>query len=212
MNMSIKNVVVGEFQVNCFIIWGEAREAIVIDPGDNADAILQLLEDEELTPAAYLLTHGHMDHISALAKLYAAKPAAVAIHDADLAWAFSEVNQMPPFYAVPEAPPEIARKLADGQEWNDGGLAYRIIATPGHTPGGVCFHFYEDNALFTGDTLFAGSVGRTDLPGGSSRILKESLAKLAKLDDGLRVYPGHGPSSSIGHENQTNFFMKGQGF
>ena len=207
--MNIENIVVGEFQVNCVVVWGESNQAVVIDPGYNADLILNFLETKNLDVAAYMLTHGHMDHISALAELCGAKPAAVGMHADDQVWAFTELNQMPPFYTTPKAPAEIERALEDGQCWNDGGLPYRVIATPGHTPGGVCFHFYDDNALVVGDTLFAGSVGRTDLPGGDSRVLKESLNRLCLLDDDLVVYPGHGPSTTIGREKRNNFFMRG---
>lgn len=212
MNMTIKNVVVGEFQVNCFVVFGDSKEAIVIDPGFDAASILALLDSEALTPVAYLLTHGHMDHISALAELYEARPAPIGIHDADLEWAFNETNQILPVYPTPSRPPEIVRRFEDGDEFEDGGLAYRVISTPGHTPGGVCFHFYNNNTIFTGDTLFAGSVGRTDLPGGDSRVLKASLDKLASLAESIKVYPGHGPATSIGREKKSNFFMQGQAF
>jgi glyoxylase-like metal-dependent hydrolase (beta-lactamase superfamily II) len=130
------------------------------------------------------------------------------MHAADQSWAFTELNRMLPFYPTPKPPAEIKCSLEDGQCRNDGGLSYRVIETPGHTSGGVCFHFYDDNVLFTGDTLFAGSVGRTDLVGGDSRVLKESLNRLCLLDDNLAVYPGHGPSTTIGHEKRTNFFMQ----
>ncbi len=207
--MNIETIVVGEFQVNCFIIWGESKRAIIIDPGDNPELIINFIEKQGLEVASYMLTHGHMDHISTLAELYQAKPAPIGLHPADAAWAFTDLNQMLPFYSTPTAPAEIARSLEDGQRWEDGGLKYSIIATPGHTPGGVCFHFNDDNALIVGDTLFAGSVGRTDLPGGDSRVLKKSLDRLSTLSDELVVYPGHGPSTTIGHEKRTNFFMNG---
>ena len=122
---------------------------------------------------------------------------------------FGDANQMMPFYGPPKRPSRIERELEDGQTWEDGGLAYQVIETPGHTPGGVCFLFPESNVLIVGDTLFAGSVGRTDLPGGNSRVLQESLRRLKQLDDGIAVYPGHGPTTTIGHEKRTNFFMQG---
>lgn len=207
--MTIKTIVVGQFQVNCSVVCGEKNQAIIIDPGADADTILEFLDERELGVAAYLLTHGHVDHVSAIAPLYERRPAPIAVHPADGAWAFEEENQMMPFYGVPARPAKIERSLEDGQTWEDAGLTYTVIETPGHTPGGVCFHFPQLNALIVGDTLFAGSVGRTDLPGGDSRTLQQSLKRLQTLDNGIRVYPGHGPTTTIGHEKQTNYFMQG---
>ena len=205
--MRVATIIVGEIQTNCFAVWDRSKHAIVIDPGAEATRILALLKKNRLSVAAYLLTHGHMDHISALADMYDAMPAPIGLHGTDLEWAFDESNQMPPFYPAPKRPPEIARVLEDGQEWTDGGLTYRAISTPGHTPGSVCFFFPEQNILFSGDTLFAGSVGRTDLPGGNPRILNASLAKIARLSDNTVVYPGHGSATNMAHEKKTNFFM-----
>lgn len=206
--MNIETVTVGEFQANCFVIRAESKQAIVIDPGAEAERVMTFLKKNRLSVASYLLTHGHMDHISVLAEMYDAMPAPVGIHGADLKWAFDQGNQMPPFYSTVKRPPEIARVLKDGQEWMDADLTYRVILTPGHTPGSVCFLFPAQNILFSGDTLFAGSVGRTDLPGGNSRALSASLAKLAQLPDNTAVYPGHGPVTNIACEKKTNFFMQ----
>jgi hydroxyacylglutathione hydrolase len=206
--MHIETIVVGEFQVNCYVVWDHSDKALIIDPGADADLILQFLRQKKLTIAAYLLTHGHVDHVSGVADLHSVSPAPIGIHGDDLKWAFSRENQMPPFYGVPRQPSEIGRTLEDGQEWTDAGLTYKVISTPGHTPGGVCFHFESENCLFTGDTLFAGSVGRTDLPGGNSRVLASSLKKLANLPASTLVYPGHGPSSDIATEKRTNYFMQ----
>lgn len=207
--MNIETIVVGEFQVNCSVIWGEAKQALVVDPGSDAEVILNFLDEHNLEVAAYLLTHGHVDHVSAVAALCEARPAPVAIHPADGSWAFGEANEFVPYYGSPDRPARLERELEEGQTWEDADLTYSVIETPGHTPGGVCFLFPEDNALIVGDTLFAGSVGRTDLPGGNSRVLKESLKRLQKMDDNITVYPGHGPATTIGREKQTNFFMQG---
>jgi glyoxylase-like metal-dependent hydrolase (beta-lactamase superfamily II) len=114
---------------------------------------------------------------------------------------------MLPWYVVPERPRAIGRALVDGQEWQDGGLKYRVLETPGHTPGGVCLYFPDDAVVFTGDTLFAGSVGRTDLPGGDEQLLRQSLRTLTHLPAATRVYPGHGPVTTIGQEQATNPFL-----
>jgi hydroxyacylglutathione hydrolase len=207
--MKVSPLIVGEFGVNCFIVAGVRDQAIVIDPGAEAPAILAALDELGLSVAAYVLTHGHVDHVSAVAELYDARPAPVAISAEDLRWAFGPANQLPPFYGPPRQPGRVERTLQDGVTFTDAGLAYRIISTPGHTPGGVCLHFEKERAVFTGDTLFAGSVGRTDLPGGSSRLLSASLRKLAALDDATAVYPGHGPTTNIAEEKRSNAFLRG---
>jgi hydroxyacylglutathione hydrolase len=206
--MQIEPLVVGAFEVNCYIITGTENQALVIDPGADADDIAAALQARGLTVAAYLMTHGHMDHISSLADMVERCPAPVLIHPDDAAWAFTEVNAMPPYYPVPKAV-ALEPLLLDGYETQLAGLSLRIIATPGHTPGGVCIYLPDHAALITGDTLFAGSVGRTDLPGGDSRVLAQSIKLLSELPEAVTIYPGHGESSTIGQEKRTNYFMQG---
>jgi hydroxyacylglutathione hydrolase len=206
--MNIQSITVGEFQANCFIVWAEPPSAIVIDPGADPDIIVQFLKNKHLSTSLYLLTHGHYDHVSAIGDLHRLMPAPVAIHKDDLKWTFSEDNQMPPFYSMPQKPKGPIVDLVDGAERSDSSLKYKVIHTPGHTPGSVCFHFVDHNTLFTGDTLFAGSVGRTDFPGGSSRKLQSSLEIIAALPDATSIYPGHGPASTILQEKKTNYFMR----
>ncbi len=204
----IESLVVGPIESNCYVVWGDHREALVIDPGDDANRIVSVIEREKLSVQAYLLTHGHVDHVSALAEVHERHPAPVGLHPEDARWAFEPINQLPPFYPAPRAPARIDRSWKEGEEWTDAGFPYRIIETPGHTPGGVSLHFIRDGVLFAGDTLFHGSVGRTDLPGGDSRVLSESLKKLAQLPDEIRVYPGHGPETTIGFEKGHNPFLQ----
>ena len=208
--MNITTLSVGEFEANCHIVWGEHNEAIVIDPGSDTDTILEFLRDNGLSTASYMLTHGHVDHLAATAALYKTNPAPIGIHQADLDWAFGMDNHFEPFYSPPEHPGKIDRILEDGQIFTDGHLEYRIMGTPGHSPGSVCFYFHKENTLFSGDTLFAGSIGRTDLPGGNMREMNRSLQKLATLPDETIIYSGHGPSSSIGFERKSNFYMMKQ--
>ncbi len=206
--MHVQSVLVGEFGVNCYVVWGDAQRALVIDPGADAEAVADVIDSKRLTVAAYLITHGHMDHVSALAPLATLYPAPIAMHPKDAAWAFSKVNAMLPYYAAPVRPAAIERHLAGGETYEDGGLTYQVIATPGHTAGGVCFYFPAAKAVFTGDTLFAGSVGRTDFPGGDESLLNASLRVLTRLPDATTVFPGHGPQTTIGQEKATNPFIR----
>ena len=207
-NMNIETVTVGAYDENCHVIWDWRFNALVIDPGANPERIEKVIQANRLKVVAFLITHGHADHIGALPALHSTHPAPVAISREDAPWAFSPVNQLPPHYPPLKSPPEISRVLTDGQEWKDGELLYRVISTPGHSPGCVCFYFPDVHAVFTGDTLFQSSVGRTDLPGGSARALTESLKKLRDLPDETTVFPGHGPETTIGIEKRTNYFLR----
>lgn len=206
--MSIETITVGAFEVNCFILHGSGDQALVVDPGGDAERIAEVLVRQKVSVAAWLLTHGHADHLSALSALVRDFPAPVCMHPLDAGWAFSSRNQIPPFYAAPAVPDAPIREIRDGSAWSDAGLQYTVFGTPGHTPGGVCFYFPAAKTLITGDTLFAGSAGRTDLPGGDARMLAISLKRLKAFTDDVLVYPGHGPATTIGREKRTNVFMK----
>jgi len=205
--MQIESVLVGAFGVNCLLVWDDPARTIVIDPGAEPAVLQAALARKGLSVAAYWLTHGHIDHISALSDLLAAHPAPVRLHEADAVWAFTSANRYPPYLRGPERPDSL-ELLADGAVLADGGLSARVLHTPGHTPGGVCFLFEKENTLVTGDTLFQGSVGRTDLPGGDWTTLAASLARLLTLDDALKVLPGHGPDSTLGEERRRNPFLQ----
>ena len=135
-------------------------------------------------------------------------PAPVFISAQDAEWAFSEINQIPTYNSTPQKSRSINLLQSDEQIIAAAGLSCKAIATPGHSPGGVCFYFQKEGILFAGDTLFQNSVGRTDLPGGDPRILTQSLKKLALLPPETIVYPGHGPSTSIKEEKLNNFFFR----
>lgn len=207
--MKLTAIPTGPFQEICYIVWNETRQALVIDPGHDEQLILQALEEYKLEVAAYVCTHGHADHISALASMHATCPAPVAMHRNDLEWAFSSLNQIAPYYSVPRKP-EVDRflPLEGSKDWHVGPLYFQRMETPGHTPGSCCLLFPDSNILIAGDTLFKGSCGRTDLPGGNPRHLKESLNKLKQLPDEVRVYPGHGPDTTIGIERASNVYMQ----
>ena len=204
---------VGLYEVNCSIL-GEGGKAWIVDPGHEADRIASLLEKKGLEPAAILLTHAHFDHIGAVPGLLERFPSLpVYIGEKDMAVISHPMNQLPPDYP-PVKKPESLRAI--GQEslaaLEDLGPLEQlekleVIETPGHTPGGVCYYFPEEKLLLSGDTLFAGSVGRTDLPGGDMATLVESLKKLTALPDDTLVVPGHGPHTTIGAEKRSNPFL-----
>lgn len=206
--LTITKISVGALGTNCYIVRSKALDALIIDPGADSGAISKIISHCRLTVRAYLITHGHADHISALAQLREQVPAPVAMHSADVRWAFSAANQLPPYCSVPRRPDDIARILKGGEKWREEDFNIEAIATPGHSPGGVCYYFPDDRLLFSGDTLFQDSVGRTDLPGGNMEQLNKSLAILAKLPPETKVYPGHGPETTIGREIENNPFLE----
>jgi glyoxylase-like metal-dependent hydrolase (beta-lactamase superfamily II) len=207
--MNLEAIPTGPYEEICYLAWGHAKETLVFDPGDDAHIICDVLDREGLKVAAYICTHGHADHLNALAELHSARPAPVAIHSDDLEWAFTEANQIQPYYATPQRPnAEKFLALESSKDWFFADLHFQCIETPGHSPGSCCLLFPETAMLIAGDTLFKGSCGRTDLPGGNPRQLKESLNKLKLLPDEVRVFPGHGPDTTIGIERLTNFFMQ----
>jgi glyoxylase-like metal-dependent hydrolase (beta-lactamase superfamily II) len=206
--MNVEILSVGPFEVNCAIVWGDAKQALVIDPGHDAADIEAVLRQNGLTVTAYLLTHGHADHLCALAELHAARPAPVYIHAEDYKWAFGTQNQILPYYPVPGKPATEFIHPETSKNWKIADLSFQCLETPGHTKGCVCYYFEQEKVIFTGDTLFKGTCGRTDLPGGDGRILAQSLKKLAALPDDVTVYPGHNESTTIGYEKKTNFFMQ----
>lgn len=206
--MIVKTITVGPFEVNCYVVRGKSSAAFIVDPGADAQRILDEVARNDLRVVGYLLTHGHADHVGALAEVERQYPAPIYLHPADARWAFTPANQIPPYYAEPEKPKSPVLS-ASGEDFSFGAadLIFRIIETPGHTPGGVCFWFPEEKVIFSGDTLFCGSVGRTDLPGGNAAILQNSLKKLTVLPEETRVFPGHGPATTIGAELRDNFFL-----
>lgn len=208
--MNIETRTTGYIEENCyFVSHPDTRQAVVIDPGDDAAQLIVRLKELGVSVVAYLLTHGHVDHLTALAPLSAAFPAPIYLHPKDAAWCFSARNELPGFYPAPEKPKSPLLSAEEGAVFELAGARWSVLETPGHTPGGICWKLEDDRVLFTGDTLFRGSVGRTDLPGGDSRALARSLKKLAALPGDWTVYPGHGGPTTLAHEKQHNYFMQG---
>jgi glyoxylase-like metal-dependent hydrolase (beta-lactamase superfamily II) len=196
----------GVYGANCVILWNDPQQAWLFDPGYDAATILATLKKENLKLGVIILTHAHFDHISALNSVLAEQPAPVYLHVADVPMAFSPMNQMPP-YTSTKKPASLDTTKGDGDTLTCGGLTATFLHTPGHTPGSWCIRFEDENLMVTGDTLFAGSIGRTDFPGGSMDQMEASLAKLKQLPDATRIICGHGSESTIGQEKKTNPYL-----
>ena len=205
--MHIHSIPTGIFQTNCYLLSNEAKQCLIVDPGDEADVLDRYLEREGLTVIGFPTTHGHIDHVSNLAEMHRRHPAPIGLHTLDARWAFTDSNAFPPYYPAPEAPSEIARDYDEGQQWDDGGMVYQVLFVPGHSPGSVAFYFEAEGVLIAGDTLFKGSIGRLDLPGGNESDMIKTLAKLLELPDDTKVYPGHGEATTIGAERKHNPFI-----
>jgi glyoxylase-like metal-dependent hydrolase (beta-lactamase superfamily II) len=200
--MKKTTIQVGSFEVNCTILSWEDK-AWIVDPGAEATRIAALVVKAGLTPEAILLTHAHFDHIGAIPELQARwRDLPVYLHPADEMVLTHKLNNFPPEYMPIAKPANIkdVRTLS-------GVHALEVIETPGHTPGGACYLFPDEKLLLSGDTLFAGSIGRTDLPGGDFATLKSSLLKLTALPDDTEVVPGHGFFTTIGAEKDSNPFL-----
>lgn len=208
--MIIKSLAVGPIMANCFILGCTAtREAVVIDPGDETERILMALAEEKLRVKYILNTHGHFDHVGANKGLKEVTGADILIHPMDAAMLEQLSVTAMAFGLTAENSPPCDQPLQDGDTVTFGDISLKVIHTPGHTPGGVSF-YHEDGAVFVGDTLFAGSIGRTDLPGGDYSTLLTSIRKrLFPLGDAVKVYCGHGPETTIGNEKRFNPFVGG---
>lgn len=209
--MYIDRLILGDFQTNCYVLrtGDSAMQCLIVDTGLEAGELVDFLTEHKLTPVAVILTHGHIDHIAGLVELRKRfSQIKVYIHrlDADmLTNPRSNLSAMAGcFFRIPSA--DVL--LEDGDTIEQAGLKLQVLLTPGHTPGGICLYSKADGVVFVGDTLFAGSVGRTDFPGGSMTQLIHSIKqKLLPLPDQAIVYPGHGPITTIGTERSSNPFF-----
>lgn len=221
--MIIEEIVVTAFQQIARVVGcEETRRAVCIDPGDDAERIAAALERRGLELQSIALTHAHMDHVGGVAALKRLRPAAeVILHEADEPLYYG-LPEQPALLGIPRAqwaalgfeyeePPPVDRRWQDGETYAVGKLAFRVLHCPGHTPGHVVLFEPTERAAFVGDCLFAGSIGRTDLPGGSYEQLMDSLLnKIAPLGDDVTVFSGHGPSTTVGRERRTNPFLTGR--
>lgn len=195
--MKLYSFPLGPLETNCYVVADEATgRCAIVDPGDDGAAVAQWLEQQQLTPAYLFLTHGHYDHVGGIADLRAEYPdLPVYVHTADTA-----------------LPPQLSRGLSWTHTYDEGdtismdSITFHVLSTPGHTPGSVCL--VAGTLLLSGDTLFAGSCGRTDFPGGSWQQMLASLKKLAQLEGDYTVLPGHGGATTLQTERDTNPYMK----
>jgi len=205
--MIVQAVIVGPLQVNAYLIGCETtKEALVIDPGEDGEEILAAVARAGLTVKLIVNTHGHFDHVGANALLVEKTGAPLYIHVSDAPF-LPRIKEHAAIYGLKvrtSPPPD--RVLHGGETLTVGELQIKVLHTPGHTPGGICLHVGDH--LFSGDTLFADSVGRTDLPGGSHDDLVEAIReKLFDLPDETIVHPGHGPDTTIGREKRLNPYV-----
>ena len=220
--MIIEELTLTAFQQHTRIIACEqTRAAICIDPGDDSEIITGTIDRHGFDLQAIVCTHAHLDHIGGVAALKKLKPAAkIMIHKAD-EWIYDGLPEQAAWIGIPRAqwkqfgfdfqkPPRVDEYFEDGQTYRVGDLSFNIIHCPGHTPGHIVLFEPNERKVFVGDVLFAGSIGRTDLPGGSTEQLMDSIMnKLLPLGDDVAVYSGHGPTTTLGRERQTNPFLTG---
>jgi len=211
--MMLVRLVVGPLQVNCFIVFDEkTKDAVVIDPGDNADDILRVIKEKGLKVKYIVNTHAHFDHVGANRAIKDATGAELLLHEADAPVLAAVERQSRSFGMKPVTSPPPDRLLKHGDVINAGEVSLKVLHTPGHTPGGISL--LEQGMVFTGDSLFAGSIGRTDFPGGDLKTLLRAIKEnLMVLPDDTKVFSGHGPASTIGDERRENPFLnKHSGF
>ena len=220
--MIIEQITLTAFQQHTRLLGCErTRRAVCVDPGEETTRIVAALERLGLELQAVALTHAHMDHVGGVAALKRALPAAeIILHEADEPLYYG-LPQQPAWLGIPRAewgrlgfqyeePPEVDRHWRDGETYEVGDLSFKVLHCPGHTPGHVVLFEERERKVFVGDCLFAGSVGRTDLPGGSTEKLLDSLLnKVLPLGDDVIVYSGHGPETTLGRERLTNPFLTG---
>ncbi len=205
----VRHAVVGPFAANSYLAaCSRTGEAVFVDPGGDVPRVLALRQPGGQRVVRIFCTHGHIDHVAGGAEAKAETGAPLQIHAADEGWLEALPRQAEMFGFEPTEPPKVDHRHADGEVFPVGDLEARVIHTPGHSPGSCCLSFPAAKTIFTGDTLFSGSVGRTDLPGGDFDALFASIQeKLFTLGDDVRFFPGHGPGGLLGDERKANPFV-----
>ena len=201
---TIHTLTLGDYQTNTYILSGNDESCVIIDPGYEPQTVLAKVQELGWSVDAILLTHGHFDHVGAVERIKAATGCDIWLHKADFLRPADPMNR----YVFPLSGSKFADVLfyKEDSKIKVAGLSFSILSTPGHTPGSVCI-FCEDN-IFSGDTLFAGSCGRTDLPGGDGLALRQSLNRLSSLERHFRIFPGHGEATTLHHEKLENPYLR----
>ena len=209
--MILQGLTVGMFQENCYIVGDQSTgEGALIDPGDEAARIALAVEQTEIEIGSIILTHSHIDHVGAVADLADEYSCPVLLH-AEAEQMLQNVQQQAVMMGVKFGRvPQVDRYIGTEETLQVGGVSLKSLYTPGHAPGHLAFYIEEEGAVISGDAVFAGSIGRTDLPGGNMGVLMESIREqILTLPDETRLYPGHGPDTTVGNERATNPFLQG---
>lgn len=207
--MILEHLVVGPFQTNVYVIGcAKTKVGAIVDAGGDGPGLLRLLAQHELRLEKVLQTHAHIDHVAALSHIRSADAAPIYLHPDDK-MLYDSAPQQGRFFGMNVGPlPAVDHWLKEGDRVQVGELEAQVLHLPGHSPGSVIFYFEREQTMLSGDVLFAGSIGRTDLPGGDGRVMMESLKRLASYPDEVKIYSGHGPATTLGVEKRTNPFLK----
>lgn len=205
--MQIRQLVLGDLDTNCYIVWGDSKQALIIDPADDSDAIMETVRQEGLTVVAVVLTHAHFDHMLAAESVCAATGSPLYVGRGDAEAMTDPVRNLSGLF-TDSASVTMAEFIPfnEGDTLRCGETVFSVMETPGHTPGCICL--YSDGHLFAGDTLFMDSIGRLDFPGGDPAAMLHSLRRLMQLPTDTAVHAGHGPSTTIGREMWHNPYLR----
>ncbi|WP_026674873.1 MBL fold metallo-hydrolase [Alkalihalobacterium bogoriense] len=210
--MNIHQIPLGPLQTNCYVLSNDKGEAVIFDPGGNAEQLQNFLTEQQYTPVAILLTHAHFDHIGAVDFIREKWDIPVYLHENEKGW-LSDPAQNGSMYFMGDEEvkmKEASHLVVKEEPITVGPFTFTVFFTPGHSPGSISYYFEKENIVFSGDALFSGSIGRTDLPGGNHEQLLQSIhSKLLELPEETVVASGHGPTTTIGNEMDSNPFLSG---